>query len=261
MAHICRYLLMWALSFFGTVLRIYTNLGNSSLLDDDLLRPPIHQSSSASGVYNLRLIPCIHSSHSPYHRLLTQAACLVNFVLSLKMFFSTPISTQPQASGSVALPLPATTRTSPSTTTSPIDDFFGSTRGSRHDCRFSVSSNKEDDLPLYSDVEALAPPSYSQRGHKEPVTLAMYLFKFGFCEYSPLFTYKKNSFLPLFSQCSRHSGYSELLSLYQTCVLLTPKSPRYHHHRTAPMPSTSLGSRTRRPLSERLSFNRSAIRR
>ncbi|KAF9495154.1 hypothetical protein BDN71DRAFT_1589980 [Pleurotus eryngii] len=94
--------------------------------------------------------------------------------------FTSPIFTQPQASGSVALPLPATTRTSPSTTTSPIDDFFGSTRGSRHDRRFSVSSNKEDDLPSYSDVEALAPPSYSQRGHKEPVTLAMYLFKFGF---------------------------------------------------------------------------------
>ncbi|KAF7426014.1 hypothetical protein PC9H_008377 [Pleurotus ostreatus] len=96
------------------------------------------------------------------------------------MFFSMQSSTQPQTSGSMSLPLPATTRTSPSTTTSPIDDFFGSTRGSRHDRRFSVSSNKEDDLPSYSDVEALAPPSYSQRGHKEPVTLAMYLFKFGF---------------------------------------------------------------------------------
>ncbi|KAF4564857.1 hypothetical protein EYR40_011030 [Pleurotus pulmonarius] len=96
------------------------------------------------------------------------------------MFFSSPTSEQPQASVSVTLPLPATTRTSTSTTTSPIDDFFGSTRGSRHDRRFSVSSNKEDDLPSYSDVEAHAPPSYSQRGHKEPVTLAMYLFKFGF---------------------------------------------------------------------------------
>ncbi|KAF4564846.1 hypothetical protein EYR40_011018 [Pleurotus pulmonarius] len=96
------------------------------------------------------------------------------------MFFSSPTSEQPQPSGSVALPPSATTRISTSTTTSPIDAFFGSTRESRHDCRFSVTSNKEDDLPSYSDVEALAPPSYSQRGHKEPVTLAMYLFKFGF---------------------------------------------------------------------------------
>ncbi|KAF4583576.1 hypothetical protein EYR38_002330 [Pleurotus pulmonarius] len=96
------------------------------------------------------------------------------------MFFSSSTCQQSQAPPSVELPLPATTRTSTTTTTSPIDDFFGSTCSSRHVCRSSVSSNKEDDLPSYSDVEAHDPPSYSQRGHKEPVTLAMYLFKFGF---------------------------------------------------------------------------------
>ncbi|KAJ7510461.1 hypothetical protein B0H11DRAFT_2183991 [Mycena galericulata] len=64
-------------------------------------------------------------------------------------------------------------------TTNPVDDFFGytlassRTRDSRHDRRISAAES------------ALAPPPYDEAPEytqkpKEPVTLAMYLFKFGF---------------------------------------------------------------------------------
>ncbi|KAJ6577443.1 hypothetical protein B0H19DRAFT_1019905 [Mycena capillaripes] len=63
-------------------------------------------------------------------------------------------------------------------TTNPIDDFFGytlassRTRDSRHDRRISTA-------------ESLAPPPYLEAPEytahaREPVTLAMFLFKFGF---------------------------------------------------------------------------------
>jgi len=54
------------------------------------------------------------------------------------------------------------------TSTNPVDDFFGSV-SSRHDRRISV-----DVLPAYVE-----PPAYTWRD-TEPITLAMYLFKFGF---------------------------------------------------------------------------------
>ncbi len=53
------------------------------------------------------------------------------------------------------------------TSTNPVDDFFGSV-SSRHDRRISV-----DVLPAYVE-----PPAYTWRD-TEPITLAMYLFKFG----------------------------------------------------------------------------------
>ncbi|KAF9049497.1 hypothetical protein BDZ89DRAFT_1057382 [Hymenopellis radicata] len=51
--------------------------------------------------------------------------------------------------------------------------FPSSTRQSRHDHRLSAA-----ELPSYSEFEAMPPPQYSVKD--EPVTLAMYLFKFGF---------------------------------------------------------------------------------
>ncbi|KAF8207086.1 hypothetical protein K438DRAFT_2013640 [Mycena galopus ATCC 62051] len=65
-------------------------------------------------------------------------------------------------------------------TTNPVDDFFGysfsssRTRDSRHDRRISAA-----------DSESLSPPPYMEAPEytvhaREPVTLAMYLFKFGF---------------------------------------------------------------------------------
>ncbi|KAG2743161.1 hypothetical protein P692DRAFT_20865995 [Suillus brevipes Sb2] len=70
-------------------------------------------------------------------------------------------------------------------TTDPMDDFFGiirtrATRESRHDSyvvpsRISVAWDG-DAPPPYADAE---PPAYSSC-RAEPVTLAMYLFRFGF---------------------------------------------------------------------------------
>jgi len=53
-----------------------------------------------------------------------------------------------------------------------------------HESRHDQAGNYCDDeaLPAYYE----APPAYTQTGSNEPVTLAMYLFKFGFCEYSCL---------------------------------------------------------------------------
>ncbi|KAJ7574641.1 hypothetical protein C8J56DRAFT_802681 [Mycena floridula] len=85
----------------------------------------------------------------------------------------------PSSSTSSMVQLPAPTHTpdasSPSITTNPIDDFFGhelsrsANRESRHDRRLSSS----DVPPPYQ-----APPEYSAKA--EPITLAAYLFKFGF---------------------------------------------------------------------------------
>ncbi|KAJ8584614.1 hypothetical protein M405DRAFT_826498 [Rhizopogon salebrosus TDB-379] len=71
-------------------------------------------------------------------------------------------------------------------TTNPMDDFFGvtrtrATRESRHDSyaapgRVSVAMD-EDVPPSYADATGL--PAYSSTP-VEPITLAMYLFKFGF---------------------------------------------------------------------------------
>ncbi|KAJ7880970.1 hypothetical protein B0H14DRAFT_2435426 [Mycena olivaceomarginata] len=63
-------------------------------------------------------------------------------------------------------------------TTNPVNDFFGysltssRTRDSRHDRRISVAESLAP--PPYMDA-----PEYTEHA-REPVTLAMYLFKFGF---------------------------------------------------------------------------------
>ncbi|KIJ63817.1 hypothetical protein HYDPIDRAFT_91553 [Hydnomerulius pinastri MD-312] len=77
----------------------------------------------------------------------------------------------------------APTRTPEQTSTDPIDDFFGvtrsrATRESRHDSHPSVSSIGDVlPPPPYADASEL--PAYTLTP-TEPVTLAMYLFKFGF---------------------------------------------------------------------------------
>lgn len=58
--------------------------------------------------------------------------------------------------------------------TDPIDDFFGVTHSGTHDSRHDAYVNP----PPY-EAESAEPPAYS-----EYPTLAMYLFKFGFCTYS-----------------------------------------------------------------------------
>jgi hypothetical protein len=95
----------------------------------------------------------------------------------------TPAATTPARTASVAEDQPQIR--------DPIDAFFGyrfassATQESRHDGRSRASS-----IMIPADVEAL--PAYAEDDdslpeytpHAEPVTLAMYLFKFGFCEYS-----------------------------------------------------------------------------
>jgi hypothetical protein len=87
-----------------------------------------------------------------------------------------------EAQSSLATPVAAYTRKSSTeyrhklmaNSSDPIDDFFGMTRESRHDRHPS-----SDALPVYvADDTAL--PRYSAVA-PEPVMLAMYLFKFGFC--------------------------------------------------------------------------------
>lgn len=68
----------------------------------------------------------------------------------------------------------------PTEARNPLDDFFGytlshsSTHESRHDQRISAEV-----LPPYLE----APPAYQKKASSEPATLAMYLFKFGFCTF------------------------------------------------------------------------------
>ncbi|KAJ7220147.1 hypothetical protein GGX14DRAFT_532809 [Mycena pura] len=84
---------------------------------------------------------------------------------------------QPQSpipTPSAAVTYPA--RSSPvQNTTNIVDDFFGSarTRDSRHDRRISAAESTLAPPPY---MEA---PQYTERA-QEPVTLAMYMFKFGF---------------------------------------------------------------------------------
>jgi len=97
------------------------------------------------------------------------------------------LEAQTSEGNSVALPSPSPVHTratrSPTETTDPIDDFFGHTLSSspthesRHDRRISDAPP-----PPYGDAETL--PVYAL--HAEPVTLAMYLFKFGFCASVPI---------------------------------------------------------------------------
>jgi len=67
-----------------------------------------------------------------------------------------------------------TTRASISSSASSDITVFGT-----HDSRHSTSRPVSEVLPPYFE----APPAYTARGSSEPATLAMYLFKLGFCEY------------------------------------------------------------------------------
>lgn len=99
--------------------------------------------------------------------------------------FTLPAATQTVHSAAA----PTRTPEQNDNTTDPMDDFFGitrtrATRESRHDSyvvpsRISMAWDV-DAPPPYVDAE---PPAYTS-SRAEPVTLAMYLFKFGFCEYS-----------------------------------------------------------------------------
>jgi hypothetical protein len=79
-----------------------------------------------------------------------------------------------------------TTRSAPEThIMNPMDESFGYTfstsrsHESRHDRRQSIV----DIPPPYSEESAIPLPEYTLHA-PEPVTLAMYLFKFGFCMFS-----------------------------------------------------------------------------
>ena len=65
----------------------------------------------------------------------------------------------------------------------PMDDFFGYTLSSTrtHDSRHD--ENNTDILPPYVEESPL--PEYTP--YAEPITLAMYLFKFGFCKFPKSF--------------------------------------------------------------------------
>ncbi|KAJ7650742.1 hypothetical protein FB45DRAFT_820129 [Roridomyces roridus] len=94
------------------------------------------------------------------------------------------MSTPTASSSTIAAPSPAVTqpeRSSPvQYTTNAVDDFFGyplassRTRDSRHDHRISAAESSFLAPPPYDEA-----PEYAQKP-KEPATLAMYLFKFGF---------------------------------------------------------------------------------
>ncbi|TFK75034.1 hypothetical protein BDN72DRAFT_886129 [Pluteus cervinus] len=87
------------------------------------------------------------------------------------MSSSNTFDLESQTINGVSCPAPAYTAPS-SRTTNPVDDFFGYTftRDSR---RVSVTSEA---LPPYAETL----PSYATSQKSEPVTLARYLFKFGF---------------------------------------------------------------------------------
>ena len=94
----------------------------------------------------------------------------------------------------IAAPTPAlastTSRTAsaseqPQRTYDVVDEFFGyrfatsATQESRHDRTQSVVYTDAEALPPYAEEDSSL-PAYTP--YAEPVTLAMYLFKFGFCE-------------------------------------------------------------------------------
>ena len=106
----------------------------------------------------------------------------------------------------LAQPAPAFTHASRATrvsvdeTTDAIDDFFGASRPSNvtHTCEISLTGTRDsrhDEMYLSSPVDdasdmlpppyeqSVLPPAYTQVSDQP--TLAMYLFKFGFREYSP----------------------------------------------------------------------------
>ena len=118
--------------------------------------------------------------HGTWHRASSSAAIDLE-AHGTRAPFALPVAPEP------ARAAPAPTRTPHiSTTTDAIDDFFGvtrprATRESQHDSHPSLAG---DILPPpYADPEL---PAYSTEPNTEPITLAMYLFKFGFCTYHHL---------------------------------------------------------------------------
>lgn len=115
--------------------------------------------------------------------------------------FALPITPQPVRAA------PAPTRRHHGTT----DNFFGVThlhtmRGSRHDSyRFLCH---EIPPPPYPDAGL---PAYSAEPNTEPITLAMYLFKFGFCMCNSRLLRRRCSVgcptLTVVLQCSRRFGF------------------------------------------------------
>ncbi|KAJ7638121.1 hypothetical protein B0H17DRAFT_1106204 [Mycena rosella] len=88
--------------------------------------------------------------------------------------FATPIDCASPISAPSAAVTHLERSSSAPNTTNPVDDFFGSrTRDSRHDRRISAAESAAAPPP-YVDA-----PEYTARP-QEPVTLAMFLFKFGF---------------------------------------------------------------------------------
>lgn len=133
-------------------------------------------------------------------------------------------TTEDGASTSTVLPPLASTRTH-TTPSNAVGDLFANARESRHDRRLSMSSFDGDAPPSYQDVEALPLPSYSERGYKEPVTLAMYLFKFGFREY--FFRTPMPSFLRNFRSTSVFPPFWILGACVLMSELQTPEAPSF----------------------------------
>ena len=85
---------------------------------------------------------------------------------------------------SISTPFPTHSLRHSITGTDPVDDFFGvtppstNTRDSRHDLRLSAGELP----PPYPELRRYSGglPAYDA-APVEPITLAMYLFKFGFC--------------------------------------------------------------------------------
>jgi hypothetical protein len=140
------------------------------------------------------------------------------------------------ASASIAAPpqsLTHTTWSAPEThMVDPMDASFGytlsssRTHESRHDAarRQSLSA----DVPPPYDEEAAIPlPGYTLHA-PEPLTLAMYLFKFGFRASAPC-PRAHATFTHLVSfrlQCSPHSGSSARLSCSRRCASRLPRRMR-----------------------------------
>ena len=90
------------------------------------------------------------------------------------------------STANIAVPTPVMTHSARATSgprpTDPLDDFFGYAASSRtHDSRHDERRQSLADVPpAYGEEAAIPLPEYTLHA-PEPVTLAMYLFKFGFC--------------------------------------------------------------------------------
>ena len=109
----------------------------------------------------------------------------------------------------------STWTTSPLQVVDPTDERFGytlslsSTHESRHDRRMSAA----DVLPPYAEEAEIPLPEYTLHA-PEPVTLAMYLFRFGFCKFIPLTSCLAQAYL-------RSSSISAFLAVWSLHPLLS----------------------------------------